>query len=472
MGTAFTSELDILNRAMQHCGVQRIASLVEDSLQAGEAVFVYDKVRRAELRRNVWAFATRKAALRPVASGVMFLNPSVWANSITYAYGDIVVDSNNIPWASRAMRNVGNIPGASSQWEIYSGPLTVNAYDTTGTTSYFAGELVYKAPGDGSYLVWMSLLNGNSQDPCAPTEWDADTQYSKDNIVVYYPAWSIGTTYAAGNVVSYMDNDYISLSSGNTGNNPAGSSLWAEINLSLAPPYYSALTAYTQGMMVTYSGVNYIALQATTGNVPSSSPTYWLAQQAGTNYISLVDFNSNNNPSSSPSQWSSTIPYPVSADTWTQIACTLTDLLVVYPLGSGPVNQSFTRNAYRLPANYLRRAPQDPKAGSSSYLGAVTGSLYDDWVLENNFIVTQEVWPIVLRFVADVQDVTTMDDMFCEGLALRIAMEIVERLTQSSAKMATIVGAYKLLMTEARTVNGIETDSEEPPVDDYIACRV
>ena len=78
----------------------------------------------------------------------------------------------------------------------------------------------------------------------------------------------------------------------------------------------------------------------------------------------------------------------------------------------------------------------------------------------------------VYRFTADVQDVTKMDDMFCEGLACRIGLEVAEPLTQSGAKIGTISQEYKTFMSEARIVNGIETGPTEPPEDDYVTCRI
>ena len=67
---------------------------------------------------------------------------------------------------------------------------------------------------------------------------------------------------------------------------------------------------------------------------------------------------------------------------------------------------------------------------------------------------------------------TEMDPMFCEGLGARIALEIAEDLTQSDAKLQAIGAMYKEFMTEARVVNGIETGATEPPLDDWIACRI
>lgn len=522
---SFANPVDIANRACQHIGVPRIADFTEDSLQAGEMSFVYDKLRRAELRRNVWQFATRKACLRPIDAGTMFLTPQLWSSTITYGFGAIVTDVSGFIWQSKAQDNLNNAPGNSFAWDAYFGPLTVEPFDTTGVTGYFAGELVYETPGDGTYLVYLSLQNGNSQDPRAPSQWKQNTTYSNDTVVVDYPDWAIGTTYAAGNTVNYLGSNYISLAAGNAGNEPDISpTKWVLVPAIIAPQYYNSTATYAQNNWVTYLGINYVSLQNNNlGNTPSSSPTFWIAQQAATYYVSLIDFNLNNDPSLAPALWASGTTYGAGASVgasngliytsvgagnlghdptldiagtywtntgvlnpWTTVnnfgkantqwlqllSVVIKDMPIIYPLGAGPVFQTYSKNIYRLPANFLRRAPQDPKAGSVSFLGAPTGLMYDDWELEGNYIVTREVYPIVLRFVADVVDVTQFDDMFCEGLGARMGMETCERLTQSTAKMSGISAMYRQFMTEARMVNGIETGPTEPPEDSYITCRI
>ncbi len=521
---SYQSPVDICNRAAQHCGVQRIVSFTDDTLQASEFAFAYDKLRRAELRRNVWQFATRKACLRAVTTGTMFLNPVLWSSTITYGYGAIVSDVSGFLWASRAQDNLNNTPSSSSAWEAYCGPLSVQPYDTTGTTGYFTGELVYETPGDGTYSVYLSLMSGNSQDPRAPSQWIINNTYSKDNVVINYAAWVIGTTYAAGNTINYNGIVYTSLVSSNTGNEPDTSpASWSAVPSAVAPPYYNSTTSYAQGNWITYLGINYVSLvNANLANTPSTSPSDWLPQAAPTFYVSLIDFNMNNNPSSAPALWASGTTYATGNSVggsngliytsvgngnighdptlditgtywtntnvlnpwttldnfgkanaqWLQLNVGLTDQIIIYPLGAGPAYQSYSKNIYRLPANFLRKAPQDPKAGSTSFLGAPTGLMYNDWNMDGSYIVTREVYPIVLRFVADVTDVSKFDDMFCELLAARIALETVERLTQSTAKLGAISAMYKQFGTEARLVNGIETGSEESPEDEYVTCRI
>jgi hypothetical protein len=80
--------------------------------------------------------------------------------------------------------------------------------------------------------------------------------------------------------------------------------------------------------------------------------------------------------------------------------------------------------------------------------------------------------PILLRFVADVTLVDTMDPMFCEGLACSLAIAVCERITQSTEKWNKCTAEYRRIMGEARIVNGIETGPVQPPQDDYITARM
>jgi hypothetical protein len=149
----------------------------------------------------------------------------------------------------------------------------------------------------------------------------------------------------------------------------------------------------------------------------------------------------------------------------------LAELNIIYPLGTGPLADDRTRNVFRLPSGYMKQAPRDPKAGATSFLGAPAGLDYDDWNFEGNYLVSQEVQPIIFRFVADVQDVTAFDDMFCEGLACRVALAVAPLLTQSVVKTDDLDKRYADYMTQARLVNGIETGPTEPPEDDFITTR-
>ena len=57
----FLSPLDIGNRAAQHCGAKMMDATLgytEISKVARQIGFLYGKKRQAELRQNVWTFAT------------------------------------------------------------------------------------------------------------------------------------------------------------------------------------------------------------------------------------------------------------------------------------------------------------------------------------------------------------------------------------------------------------------------------
>lgn len=325
--TRFLTQEDIANRALQHVGAAYVTTLADDSKNADEISRCFHKVRRAELRRNVWRFATRKAVLYPVSTTMKNYMPATWLVGTTYAAGALVFSGNTI-WSSKVASNVGHTPGVNASvdslgnalWEAYFGPIVIDAWDTD--VSYFAGDVVYE-----SSVIYRSLTNDNSDEPAAAT------------------------------------------------------------------------------------------------------------------------------------------------GTWLILGGTTTAYSVLYPIGAGPTQQTFTRNVFVLPYGYLKEAPQDPKAGSLSYLGAPSGRQYDDWTFENGFFTSSDVRPITFRFVADTWDIANMDDMFCEGWAARIATEICEALTQSTDKLKLLIGIYGKVMSEARLVNGIETGPTEPPEDDYLVCR-
>lgn len=421
----FRNPVDIANRALQHCGAKRISDslgFTEDSVNAAECAFAYDKLRRAELRRNVWRHAIRNCVLRPIDTTTRLLAPVLYSSLTTYFVGSIVSDAMGYLWISTAPDNLGQAPGNSSWWEPYFGPMAVVPYDSA--TTYYAGEVVYVASGAGVNTVYMSRENENADNPATATAWSATATYRKNAIVTYLgtprqslidlnlnqtptaspAAWASGSTYALGNTVCGSDGTiYTSLSGGNIGNDP------------------------------------------------TTSPTFWSA--------------------GAPCPWTTDITRTSTSDKWLAIGAALSEMGIVYPIGAGPLSSADTRNVYRVPANFLREAAQDPKAGSHSILGSPGGRQYEDWDFSGDYFTTSEAGIIVFRFVADVVNVPKFDDMFCEGLAARIGMEICPKVTQSEAKIATIAGKYQKFMSEARIVNAIEIGSEEPPEDDWVTCR-
>src|SRR5207244_9025159 len=140
------------NRALQHVGSEMLdvtIGFTENSKNAQQVAFAYSKLRRAELRENLWSFATKRAILRAIDTNTMLLLPALWVGSTTYFVGSIVIDQYNYAWISRTRDNLNNQPQNSTAWEPYFGPLSVSLYDST--QSYSSGELVYTAACDGTY---------------------------------------------------------------------------------------------------------------------------------------------------------------------------------------------------------------------------------------------------------------------------------------------------------------------------------
>lgn len=429
---AFQTSVDIANRALDHCGqdpLDPVLGFAEISKKASLTARVYPKLREAELSRNSWYFAIKTAALRPIDANTMLLSPSVWVSTTTYFRGSIAAYADRL-WISMIPNNLGQQPETSAAWQEYFGPMSVMLYDST--TTYSSGELVYTTPGNGTYRVFISRRDGNADNPATATPWSATTVYFKNEVV----------TSAA---IAYMSKiDF------NTNQAPASS-----------PANWNIATTYGAAATVTGSdGVIYSSIAGgNVGNDPVLTVGFW------TNTGVLTP-------------WTTVFIGGTGSLKWLEIGglsfpmgVGLTTLDIVYPISSGPSPQNPARSVFRLPSGFLRKAAQDPKAGSLSYLGAACGREVDDWNLQGNYILTSLTGPIIFRFIADTVDVASMHPMFCEGLAACIGMHICEPLTQSAQKIKVIADFYKMQMGEARTVNAIEIGSEEPPVDDWIACR-
>ncbi len=384
----FQTPLDIANRALQHLGAPRIGAFTDNSPGAQEMVFSYDKVRQAELRRNLWQFATRQTALRALDTASRLVSFPAFSSATIYAGGQIVT-SGGLTWISLVDGNVGNLPGLAAVsgplvWDVYFGPTSADPWNFFNTEnsfsnneSYHLGELAYQTPGDGSYKVYASLVEGNQNEPNTVDVWSATQMYSV-------------------------------------------------------------------GAVVSYNSIN---------------------------YQSRVALNYDFEPDVNATQWTTVLTNPAVSGSWSQITgATLSTNPIVYPLTAGPYSDTDTRNAFRLPSGFLRPAPQDPKAGVNAWLGAHVGMGASGWIYQGGYIITSFEMPaIVFRFVCDVQDVTTMDPMFCEGLAARLAMESAPTLAPDRLQACMI--AYQRAMSDARTVDSIETGPVEPNEDEYITVR-
>lgn len=315
---SFTTPVDIANRALQHCGVTRIATLTDSSKPARETAFAIDKIRRALLERSVWTFATRRAVLRKTTSTIETITFETYDAAATYPAGAVVTDTAGFLWISTVGSNLANTPGTGGVnpfWVPYFGPTVADVWASGGP--YYPGDVVYKS---ATVYILTGFATATTADPASGAPWVVITD----------------ATVAA--------------------------------SVNFAPVGYATSTGTTQ------------------------------------------------------------------------------------------------RNVYKLPANYIRIAPQDPKAPAVTRLGVTAGMMYNDWEIENGFLFSADVSPIIFRFVADQTDVTAMHDLFCEVWAAQLGLEVAEPLTQNHGKLADIMGIYNRYLDMAKLTNAIEGGSTEDEV--------
>jgi hypothetical protein len=185
--TEFFIPEDIASRALTHCRLNRVFSFSDHSPEAHETGYVYDKLRVAELRRNLWRFATRRCILRPLDVGTVIYAPPAYNVATTYPYWAIVLGPDGDWWQSQAAGNVGNALTPGAFWQHYYGNESVEPYDYTNSTVYFAGEMVIvPAPynnavtygqfaivqaTDNNYYVSLAGSNTGNAPPVSPTFW-------------------------------------------------------------------------------------------------------------------------------------------------------------------------------------------------------------------------------------------------------------------------------------------------------------
>lgn len=408
------TQLEIYNRALQRCGAQRITAINTLTKNANEITACYDLLRRAEMRRNTWRFTIRRCILRSLTPTTMAIGFQPWDATKLYPALSVVSYSSKV-YSSTQDLNAGNTPDPTSSvfWQLYYGPTTADVFNASG--AYGFGEFVY-TPAGTSYDVFMSLANGNADVPSSTA-----------------PDYDATVIYAKGAFVTDSSILYESLLDLNVGNTPASSAAaWR------AFPAWDSGTTYSGGDFVLSGGLLYISLAGSnTNHTPASSPTFWQQYQVNR-----------------------------TIGNWLWLDDTTVSRII------NPQNQYPMHNVFVLPSGYLREADQDPKVGGNSILGAPTGPRYRDWVYEGPYLITTDTGPILYRFVADIADVTQFDPLFDEGFSARIAQEVAEPLTQSTAKLQMITSEYEKAMGDGRLVNGIEIGSAESPQDDWISTRL
>src|SRR6185437_125195 len=434
MAGPYQVPLDIANRALQHVGIRSITSFTENSKAAIEISKVYDKVRRAELERNRWTCSVRRATLYPVSLTSMLLVLPAWNASTNYAAGAVVsyTDStgNTRSWYSRTGQNLNQNPTTpGSPWAPFFGTLLVNQFipQTTGVTpyAYNAGDTVYLPIQPGKNTAYLSLFSNNQEVPNTPDQWTAYVNPFQNGQVIpgnLTASGQIVGQYNRGQIVQGSDGYfYMSLIDINQNNDPTA-----------GPFPWNQFSSYAETDQV--AGIDGMVYQSLVNSNVGNPPT----TDSGTNWEPMFKF----------VPWTPAFDAEIASTMWLPLqGASLIAPNINYPIGSGPIEQSFNKNIFRLPENFLRRAPQAPEVGVS-VLGFPNGLPADDWEEEGNYLTSRFPMPIPLRYCADIVDVSQMAVMLCEGIAARIALEICEPLTQSTEKLKNIGAMYDKFMGE------------------------
>ncbi len=399
---AYQKAVDIANRALQHCRKRRVNSISppDQSQQAQEVSFVYDKLREAELQCNLWRFATKRVILRPIETGTVTI-----ATSADTPSGLV------LPFTATTGATTG--PVFSSNGAIASNTL-VSSFTSTAATLNTA-------------------ITGDIPSGTAIT-------FGPQTLLWTPPTYNAGTTYAIGAVVVDGNGEWWQSKVGsNTGNTPVPGASWLHYTgVDYLMPWNTQLTYFT-GELVLGSDSNV--------------------------YMNLVTPNGNGTAGNDPT---------LTTGFWLLVGGTTAPLTFYYPIGTGPASSTTTANAFRLPHGFLRQAPSDPKSASNVWLGAPHGNRREDWVFEDDYLISAAMDPIMLRYIQNTVDVPTFSPMFCEMLAARIAEEVAPQLSDAETLpliLSNVARHYKTERWKAITVNGIEIGPVDPDLDDYITAR-
>lgn len=214
------TETQIANRALQRVGAQRIGKLdptkdlwSEDSTNADAVRTCYHMLRRAELRRNVWCFAIRRVALRPIDVNSKLVTFASFAIGTTYGLNDVVMGSDGLIYQSRQAANVGHDPSAQSYayWGLYFNSVIASEF-----VCAYSAVITY-AKGDHTVgsdnQVYVSLAAGNiNHTPTtdAGVHWAVASQQTPSD-----DAAATSTSFYSGELVFIGNAVYLSLQNNN-----------------------------------------------------------------------------------------------------------------------------------------------------------------------------------------------------------------------------------------------------------------
>lgn len=107
------------------------------------------------------------------------------------------------------------------------------------------------------------------------------------------------------------------------------------------------------------------------------------------------------------------------------------------------------------------------------------GDIYDyvqsdtsEYSLEGRFILSKEEDPLVIRYVARIEDTAQYDALFVEALACKLALELVETIASSSSIADKVMMQHDQAIKRAIRMNAIEIPPAKVADDSWITGRL
>jgi hypothetical protein len=94
-----------------------------------------------------------------------------------------------------------------------------------------------------------------------------------------------------------------------------------------------------------------------------------------------------------------------------------------------------------------------------------------DWRVENGEILTDATGTLNVRYVKDETDPEKYDGSLTAVMALRLAVEITERVTNSGPKKNVLLQEYQVALNNAMVDDGQEQSPADFEEDDWITSR-
>jgi len=117
-------------------------------------------------------------------------------------------------------------------------------------------------------------------------------------------------------------------------------------------------------------------------------------------------------------------------------------------------------NRYSLPNDFLRLL-RDDETGQQT-----------DWRQEGLFVVSDDDSPLEIRYIAQITDPNSMDSLFREAFACKLAHDTCKEVTGSTDLKDSLKADYKEAIAEAKRVGAVEKPAEEFPEDSWVNARL